>query len=82
MRINIGGLLASVFVQRNAAEWVERLQVAGIPSSLVRNFDEVAKDPQCKLREMFPLMQHAVAGPHRVINGARLLPGAAIRQGR
>lgn len=59
-------LLASVFVQRTAAEWLERLQAAGIPSSLVRNFDEVAKDPQCELREMFPLMQHATAGPHRV----------------
>jgi crotonobetainyl-CoA:carnitine CoA-transferase CaiB-like acyl-CoA transferase len=59
-------LLASVFVRRNAADWLDRLQAAGIPSSLVRNFDEVAKDPQCELREMFPLMQHGVAGPHRV----------------
>jgi crotonobetainyl-CoA:carnitine CoA-transferase CaiB-like acyl-CoA transferase len=59
-------LLATVFVQRTAADWLERLQAAGIPSSLVRNFDEVAKDPQCQLREMFPVMQHALAGPHRV----------------
>ena len=65
-RANLEELLVSVFVQRNAADWLERLQAAGIPSSLVRNFDEVAKDPQCELREMFPLMQHAVAGPHRV----------------
>jgi crotonobetainyl-CoA:carnitine CoA-transferase CaiB-like acyl-CoA transferase len=65
-RASLEELLTSVFAQRNAADWLERLQAAGIPSSLVRNFDEVAKDPQSELREMFPLMQHAVAGPHRV----------------
>lgn len=59
-------LLAAVFLQRPVAEWLTRLQAAGIPSSLVRNFGEVADDPQCELRDMFPLMEHAVAGPHRV----------------
>jgi formyl-CoA transferase/CoA:oxalate CoA-transferase len=59
-------LLAAVFVQRPVKEWLERLQAAGIPSSLVRNFEEVASDPQCELREMFPMIDHAAAGPHRV----------------
>lgn len=65
-RVVLEELLASVFAQRTASDWLERLQAAGIPSSLVRNFDEVAKDPQSQLREMFPLMEHEVAGPHRV----------------
>ncbi len=65
-RVPLEALLAEVFAQRPAAEWLERLQAAGIPSSLVRNFEEVANDPQCELREMFPLMQHAIAGAHRV----------------
>jgi crotonobetainyl-CoA:carnitine CoA-transferase CaiB-like acyl-CoA transferase len=55
-----------VFVQRPVKEWLERLHAAGIPSSLVRNFEEVANDPQCELREMFPMLAHAAAGPHRV----------------
>ena len=59
-------LLAATFVQRPVKEWLERLQAAGIPSSLVRNFEEVASDPQCELREMFPAIDHATAGLHRV----------------
>jgi crotonobetainyl-CoA:carnitine CoA-transferase CaiB-like acyl-CoA transferase len=59
-------LLAGVFVGRPVAVWLERLHGAGIPASLVRNFEEVASDPQCEVREMFPTMEHATAGPHRV----------------
>jgi crotonobetainyl-CoA:carnitine CoA-transferase CaiB-like acyl-CoA transferase len=65
-RIALEALLADVFAERPVDEWLKRLQAAGIPSSLVRNFEEVAHDPQCELREMFPLMEHAKAGPHRV----------------
>ena len=65
-RFALEELLAAVFARRPAAEWLERLQSAGIPSSLVRNFDEVSSDPQCELREMFPWMAHATAGTHRV----------------
>ena len=65
-RTPLEDLLASVFIRHNAREWLERLQAAGIPSSLVRNFEEVANDPQCELREMFPVLDHATAGPHRV----------------
>jgi crotonobetainyl-CoA:carnitine CoA-transferase CaiB-like acyl-CoA transferase len=65
-RAALEDLLASVFVQRPVCEWLERLQAEGIPSSLVRNFEEVANDPQCELREMFPIMQHPTIGPQRV----------------
>ena len=59
-------LLEDVFRQRAAAEWIGRLQGAGIPASLVRNFQEVVEHPQCDVRQMFPTLQHPVAGPHRV----------------
>jgi len=59
-------LLASIFAQRPIAEWLSRLQAAGIPCSLVRDFREVADHPQCEVREMFPALDHATAGPHRV----------------
>lgn len=65
-RAALEALLAGVFIGKPAAEWLTRLRAAGIPSSLVRNFEEVANDEQCALREMFPVMQHATAGPHRV----------------
>jgi crotonobetainyl-CoA:carnitine CoA-transferase CaiB-like acyl-CoA transferase len=54
-------ILDSVFRERTGAEWIERLQGAGIPASLVRNFEEVANHPQSAVREMFPTL-----GGHRV----------------
>jgi len=58
--------LDEIFLQRPAQEWVERLYAAGVPCSLVRNFREVAEHPQAAIREMFPMMEHATAGRHRV----------------
>jgi len=59
-------LLDEVFRTRPGAEWIERLQGAGIPASLVRNFQEVVEHPQTGVRQMFPMLDHATAGPHRV----------------
>ena len=59
-------ILDNVFAKRSGAEWMERLQKLGVPSSLVRNFGEVSKDPQSELRQMFPVMDHPTAGKHQV----------------
>jgi crotonobetainyl-CoA:carnitine CoA-transferase CaiB-like acyl-CoA transferase len=59
-------LLASIFLERSVAEWIVRLQSAGIPCSLVRNFREVVDDPQCEVRQLFPVIEHATAGRHQV----------------
>ena len=65
-RVALEDLLAKVFALCPAAEWLERLHGAGIPASLVRNFEEVANDPQCEVRDMFPMMDHVAAGMHLV----------------
>ncbi len=59
-------LLDGVFSARPVAEWMERLQAAGIPSSPVRNFRDVAEHPQSAVRKMFPTLDHPAAGAHRV----------------
>ena len=59
-------ILGEIFGRRPAAEWVEKLQAAGIPCSLVRNFREVVEHPQSQVREMFPAMDHPAAGIHRI----------------
>jgi crotonobetainyl-CoA:carnitine CoA-transferase CaiB-like acyl-CoA transferase len=59
-------MLAWEFQKRSTAEWVERLQGAGIPASPVRNFQEVVEHPQSATREMFPEIDHPAAGRHRV----------------
>ncbi len=59
-------LLEEIFLTRTGAEWLERLRPAGIPSSLVRTFQDVVSDRQCEIRQMFPMLDHPLAGPHRV----------------
>jgi crotonobetainyl-CoA:carnitine CoA-transferase CaiB-like acyl-CoA transferase len=59
-------LLESIFRGRSAAEWIGRLQSAGLPASLVRNFEEVVNHPQTVARAMFPSLDHPTAGAHRV----------------
>jgi len=65
-RENLEPILEKVLASRSAGEWVQRLQAAGVPSSLVRNFDEVATDPQTEVRNMFPVLNHLTAGSHKV----------------
>jgi crotonobetainyl-CoA:carnitine CoA-transferase CaiB-like acyl-CoA transferase len=65
-RQNLEPVLEQVFSTRTAGEWVQRLQAAGVPSSLVRNFEEVAQHPQSEVRKMFPVLDHLTAGSHKV----------------
>jgi crotonobetainyl-CoA:carnitine CoA-transferase CaiB-like acyl-CoA transferase len=59
-------LIERVFRNGSAVEWIERLQGAGIPASLVRNFQDVVEHPQLEVRRMFPTLNHPTAGLHRV----------------
>jgi crotonobetainyl-CoA:carnitine CoA-transferase CaiB-like acyl-CoA transferase len=75
-------ILDDVFRCRPAAEWIERLRRAGVPVSLVRNFEEVVEDPQSAVRQMFPAMEHAATGAYRVTGAPIKLsetPGAPGR---
>ena len=72
-------LLAGIFRQRPVAEWLERLQAAGVPCSPVRNFREVVEHPQSAVREMFPVIGHPTAGPHRVTGTPVKLSGTPGR---
>jgi crotonobetainyl-CoA:carnitine CoA-transferase CaiB-like acyl-CoA transferase len=65
-RDELESILEAVLLQRGASEWIERMQAAGVPCSLVRNFEEVAEHPQCEFRRMFPTLEHPTAGSHRV----------------
>jgi crotonobetainyl-CoA:carnitine CoA-transferase CaiB-like acyl-CoA transferase len=65
-RVRLEALLAEIFLQQSAQEWIARLHAAGIPCSLVRDFREVSEQPQSELRKMFPYIDHPTAGRHRV----------------
>jgi crotonobetainyl-CoA:carnitine CoA-transferase CaiB-like acyl-CoA transferase len=65
-RVVLEQMIDDTMRQRSVAEWIQRLQGAGIPASPVRNFQEVAEHPQSEAREMFPVLDHPTAGRHRV----------------
>ncbi len=60
-------LLEGTFRSRSAAQWIEALSKVGVPCTLVRNFKEVVDDEQTGARNMTPVVQHAEAGPIRVL---------------
>ncbi len=72
-------LLDEIFAASTAGEWIERLQAAGVPCSLVRDFKEVSEDPQSTLREMFPALDHRTAGRHKVTGTPVKLAGTPGR---
>jgi crotonobetainyl-CoA:carnitine CoA-transferase CaiB-like acyl-CoA transferase len=55
-------LLNARFRQRTTAEWLERLEAAGIPSGPVLSIRDMLKHPQTRARDMVVAVDHPVAG--------------------
>jgi crotonobetainyl-CoA:carnitine CoA-transferase CaiB-like acyl-CoA transferase len=81
-RHSLEEILQGVFRERDMADWIERLRAAGIPCSPVKNFAEVAQDPQAALRNMFPTIDCPSVGPHRVTGPPIKLSETPARIGR
>jgi crotonobetainyl-CoA:carnitine CoA-transferase CaiB-like acyl-CoA transferase len=47
--------------------WIERLGAAGVPCGSVRDLHEVFTDPQLAARDMIARVEHAAAGPLRLL---------------
>lgn len=60
-------MLEAIFRSRPAAHWGELLAGHGVPATVVRNLKEVVEDEQTSARNMTPVVQHAEAGPIRVL---------------
>jgi crotonobetainyl-CoA:carnitine CoA-transferase CaiB-like acyl-CoA transferase len=55
-------LLNARFRQRTTAEWLERLEAAGIPSGPVLSIRDMLKHPQTRARNMVVAVDHPIAG--------------------
>lgn len=55
-------LLNARFRQRTTAEWLERLEAAGIPSGPVLSIRDMLKHPQTRARDMVVAVDHPIAG--------------------
>jgi crotonobetainyl-CoA:carnitine CoA-transferase CaiB-like acyl-CoA transferase len=60
-------LLEEIFRSQPAAHWVDALSKHGVPSTVVRNLQEVVDDEQTRARNMTLVVAHAAAGPVRVL---------------
>lgn len=59
--------LTPLFKRRSSAEWLRRLEQAGVPAGPVLEIDEMHADPQALAREMIVETLHPTAGPVKAI---------------
>jgi crotonobetainyl-CoA:carnitine CoA-transferase CaiB-like acyl-CoA transferase len=60
-------LIADALRRQPRQYWIERLTAAGVPCGSVRDFAEVFGDPQLAAREMIAELEHAAAGPLKLL---------------
>ena len=60
-------ILAAALKARTRDAWIVALRDAGVPAGSVRSVDEVLADPQISARQMVTTIQHATAGPLRLL---------------
>jgi crotonobetainyl-CoA:carnitine CoA-transferase CaiB-like acyl-CoA transferase len=63
------------------AEWISRLNAAGVANGEVRNIEQMLHDPQLEARNMIETVTHPTVGPTRVIGAPIKLSGnpASVR---
>ena len=59
--------LGAIFATRSSAEWIERLNAAGVPCGPIYRVDEVFADPQVIAGGMTATVKHATRGEIRVL---------------
>jgi crotonobetainyl-CoA:carnitine CoA-transferase CaiB-like acyl-CoA transferase len=60
-------MLEAMFRSRPAEYWIDLFARHGVPATVVRNLKEVVEDEQTSARNMTPVVEHAEAGPIRVL---------------
>jgi len=65
-RETLGRLIAARMKELPCAEWIARLDEAGVPCSRVQKVSQVMRDPQVEEMGMLPAVDHGEAGPVRM----------------
>lgn len=76
-------LLDEKFRMRPTAEWLTRLEAAGVPAGPVLSVAEMHADPQARAREMVVRVEHSGVGPVETIGAPVKLSAtpASVRRG-
>jgi len=77
------GLLTPRFRERTTAEWLTRLEAAGVPAGPVLTIGEMLADPQVRAREMVIETTHSRLGPVKTLGPPVKLSATApsVRRG-
>jgi formyl-CoA transferase/CoA:oxalate CoA-transferase len=69
------------FADATCAEWVQRLNAAGVPNGEVRDIGQMLSDPQLAARQMIETLLHPTVGATRVMGAPIKLSGtpASVR---
>jgi crotonobetainyl-CoA:carnitine CoA-transferase CaiB-like acyl-CoA transferase len=70
-------LLAPIFTARSSADWLARLEAAGVPAGPVLAIDEMHRDPQTVARAMVLDIDHPTAGRTKAIGNPIKLSGGS-----
>jgi crotonobetainyl-CoA:carnitine CoA-transferase CaiB-like acyl-CoA transferase len=65
--VELAQALEPVFAARPTAEWLERLDAAGVPAGPIHDMAAAYAQPQVQAREMMVTLEHPLAGPVRHI---------------
>ena len=59
--------LTTYFRRRDTADWLVRLEAAGVPAGPVLDINQMHRDPQALARDMIVETEHPVAGPVKAL---------------
>ncbi|MBS0266674.1 MAG: CoA transferase, partial [Planctomycetes bacterium] len=76
-RLELIPLLADILAQRPAAEWLSRLESAGVPCGPVNTIDRAFGDPQTVARDMLIEVPHPTIGPLKLAGSPFKLAAAS-----
>jgi crotonobetainyl-CoA:carnitine CoA-transferase CaiB-like acyl-CoA transferase len=60
-------VLTVIFKTSTQADWLDRLEKAGVPAGPVMDVCEMFEDPHAQARDMIPTVEHARLGPVRTL---------------
>ena len=81
-RIELAKALAPIIRTRSSADWLSRLEAAGVPAGPVLDVAEMHRDPQTLAREMVTKAPHTKLGPVKTLGAPvkfSVTPGGVAR---
>ena len=71
-------LLEAIFLERDMAYWLSKIEEKGIPAAAINTIDQVFDDPQVIAREMLHRMSHPTAGPVSLVGSPIKVPTSPV----